>query len=61
MIPEIETKQQRTHRLAMDIVKLLIDSELSISDQLKVINNVREKLIFCKKVGEKLNQKKLKF
>ncbi len=51
-----ETKDQRTHRLAMEIVKLLIDSELSISDQLKVINNVREKLLFCKKTGEQMKQ-----
>jgi hypothetical protein len=59
--PEIETKEQRTHLLAMDIVKLLIDSELSISDQLKVINNVREKLIFCKQTGQEMKQQKLNF
>jgi hypothetical protein len=58
---EIETKQQRTHRLAMDIVKLLIDSELSIFDQLKGINNVREKLIFCKQTGQEMKQQKLNF
>jgi hypothetical protein len=59
--PEIETKQQRTHRLEMNIVKLLIDSELSISDQLKVINNVRENLVFCKQTGLMMQQKKLNF
>ena len=37
------------HEKAMEIVKLLIESGLSISDQLKVINNVKEKLEFCKK------------
>ena len=42
-------KEQRTHELAMKIVKLLIESGLSINDQLKVINDVREKLLFCKK------------
>jgi hypothetical protein len=52
----VETKDQRTHRLAMNIVKLLIDSELSISDQLKVINNVREKLLFCKETGKQIKQ-----
>lgn len=57
---ETETKDQRTHRLAMDIVKLLIDSELSISDQLKVINKVREKLLFCKETGEQMKQLTLK-
>lgn len=44
------------HEKAMEIVKLLIDSGLSISDQLKVINNVKEKLEFCKKTGQELKQ-----
>ena len=52
-------KEQRTHKLAMEIVKLLIDSGLSINDQLKVINDVREKLEFCKKTGQELKQLKL--
>lgn len=47
------------HEKAMEIVKLLIDSGLSISDQLKVINNVKEKLEFCKKTGQELKQLKL--
>ena len=49
-------KEQRTHNLAMKIVKLLIDSDLSINDQLKIINNVREKLLFCKKTGQEMKQ-----
>ena len=52
-------KEQRTHKLAMEIVKLLIDSCLSINDQLKVINDVREKLLFCKKTGQEMKQLKL--
>ena len=52
----MKEKEQRTHKLAMEIVKLLIDSGLSINDQLKVINNVREKLEFCKKTGQELKQ-----
>ncbi len=40
---------------------MLIDSELSISDQIKVINNVREKLLFCKKAGAELKQLKITF
>lgn len=50
---------QQTHKLAMEIVKLLIESGLSINDQLKVINNVREKLSFCKKTGQEMKQLKL--
>ena len=49
-------KGQRTHKLAMEIVKLLIDSGLSINDQLKVINDVMEKLLFCKKTGQEMKQ-----
>ena len=49
-------KEQRTQKLAMEIVKLLIESGLSINDQLKVINDVREKLLFCKKTGQEMKQ-----
>lgn len=49
-------KEQRTHELAMKIAKLLIDSGLSVNDQLKVINDVREKLLFCKKTGQEMKQ-----
>ena len=52
-------KEKNTHKLAMSIVKLLIESELSINDQLKVINNVREKLMFCKTTGQEMKQTKL--
>ena len=49
-------KEQRTQKLAMEIVKLLIESGLSVNDQLKVINDVREKLLFCKKNGQEMKQ-----
>jgi hypothetical protein len=49
----------RTHEIAMKIVKLLIESELSISDQLKVINDVRQQLIFCKTTGLEMKQLEL--
>ena len=49
-------KEQRTHKLAMKIVKLLIESGLSVNDQLKVINDVKEKLLFCKKTGQEMKQ-----
>ena len=52
----MKEKEQRTHELAMEIVKLLIDSGLSVNDQLKVINDVREKLLFCKKTGQEMKQ-----
>ena len=52
-------KEIITNKLANEIVKLLIDSGLSISEQLKIINNVREKLIFCKTTGQEMKQTKL--
>lgn len=52
-------KEIRTNKLANEIVKLLIDSGLSITDQLKIINNVREKLIFCKTTGQEMKHTKL--
>lgn len=48
--------QTETHKLAMKIVKLLIESELSIKDQLHIINEVRDKLMFCKKTGQEMKQ-----
>ena len=44
------------HEKAMEIVKLLIESGLSINDQLKLINNVKERLEFCKKTGQEMKQ-----
>ena len=55
------TKEQKQHKLAMDIVSLLIESGLSITDQLRVIEMVREKLKFCKETGQKLNQLELDY
>ena len=44
------------HELAMKICKILIESDLSISDQLKVIESVRERLQFCKQTGQEMKQ-----
>lgn len=53
-------KQERTHKLAMEIVALLIESGLSIQLQLEVIENVRQKLIFCKTTRQSIEQYKIK-
>ena len=47
------------HELSQKIIKLLIDSELSIFEQLKVIKNVKERLDFCKTTGAEMKQTKL--
>lgn len=38
----------KTHKLEMKIIKLLIESELSIKDQLEFIKSVQKRLEFCK-------------
>jgi len=47
------------HETSIEIIKILIESELSINEQLKVIRNVKEKLDFCKSVGIEMKQLKL--
>jgi len=47
------------HTLAMQIVKTLIESGLSITDQLKVIENVRQRLNFCRNTANEMRQTKL--
>lgn len=50
---------QKTHKLSMKIIKILIESELSINDQLQVIQSVKRRLEFCKIKGHEINQLKL--
>lgn len=45
--------------LAQKIIKLLIESDLSITQQLKVIWMVKSRLDFCKQTGEEIKQTKL--
>lgn len=52
-------KEKTKHELAMKVIEILIDSELSISDQLKVIEMVKNRLKFCKEIGAELKQLKL--
>lgn len=53
--------KDKIHKTAMKIVKILIESELSISDQLKVIKNVKERLDFCKTTGIQMKQLEIDF
>lgn len=55
------TKENSIHKKAMEIVKLLIESGLSIDDQLIVLKQVREKLQFCKIKGMEIDQQKFNF
>lgn len=55
------TKENSIHKKANEIVKLLIESGLSIDDQLIVLKQVREKLQFCKIKGMEIDQQKFNF
>jgi hypothetical protein len=50
----------KVHERAMKIVKMLIESELSIDDQLKVIKSVQKRLEFCKVKGHEMENNQLK-
>ena len=49
----------KNHELAQKIIKLLIESELSITQQLKVIAMAKARLDFCKQTGAEMKQTKL--
>lgn len=49
------------HQLAQKIIKILIESGLSIDDQLEVLKKTREKVEFCKLAGIKANQLKIEY
>ena len=47
-------------KLEMEITEKLIESKLSIREQISVIVIIETKLKFCKATGEKMKQTKLK-
>lgn len=51
----------KKHQLAQKIIKILIESDLSIDDQLEVIKNVQDRLQFCKIAGTKCRQMKINY
>jgi hypothetical protein len=53
-------KQERTHKLTMQVVSLLIESGSSVREQLEVINDVTQKLKFCITTGQSIEQYKIK-
>lgn len=42
--------------LANKIIKMFIDEDLSINQQLEIIKAVKERLDFCKNTGAKMQQ-----
>jgi len=50
---------EKSNEKANEIIKLFIDNDIPISQQLQILKIVREKLDFCKKMGAEIRQKKL--
>ena len=46
-------------KLEMEITEILIESKLSVREQIEVIFLIHNKLKFCKMTGEKMKQTKL--
>ena len=45
--------------LAQKIIKMFIENEISIKDQLQIIKNVKDRLDFCRNTGQEIKQLKL--
>lgn len=50
-----------TNQKANEIIKLFIDNDIPISQQLQILKMVREKIEFARKTGAEMMQKKLDF
>lgn len=51
--------KSNVNKKANEIIKLFIDNDIPINQQLQILKIVREKLDFCKKVGAEIRQQKL--
>lgn len=51
--------KQTPQQLAQKIIKIFIENEISIADQLKIIKSVKERLDFCRTTANEMKQQKL--
>lgn len=51
--------KSNVNKKANEIIKLFIDNDIPINQQLQILKIVREKLDFCKKIGTEIRQQKL--
>lgn len=49
------------NKKANEIIKLFIDNNIPLYQQLEILKMVREKIEFCIKTGADMQQKKLEF
>ena len=54
-----KNSQKNSQKKANEIIKLFIENEIPIFQQLEIIKLVREKLDFCRKTGADMKQLKL--
>jgi len=52
-------KHKTIHQMANEIIKLFIENEIPLSQQLEILKSVRERIEFCRKTGSELKQHKL--
>jgi hypothetical protein len=51
--------KKTTNQLANEIIKLFIDNDISLNQQLEILKLVRKKIEFCRSTGKKISQKEL--
>lgn len=51
--------KSNVNKKANEIIKLFIDNDIPINQQLQILKIVREKLDFFKKIGTEIRQQKL--
>lgn len=49
------------NKKANEIIKLFIDNDIPLYQQLEILKRVRERIEFCRKTGAEMRQKKLEF
>lgn len=55
---ELNQKKQINNK-ANEIIKLFIDNEIPLSQQLEILKRVKDKIDFCRITNEKINEKTL--
>lgn len=55
----MKEKELKIHEISQKIIKILIESELSITFQLEVLKKVKQRLEFCRNTGAEIKQQSL--
>ena len=52
--------KKTTNQLANEIIKLFIENEIPLHQQLQILKMAREKIEWCRRTGAEMRQEKLK-